>query len=146
MSLQYRLRDDSEGIRWRYRIHRGDKLLLDALDAWCRSNAEFPIGDVVAEILYLFSPRCDPFALPAYHLREHLGKLVGTPEEEYRQTWPRREESWGLSLIAALREILEAAVKSWIEHDNWNPPSGELAECLAEELIAQQYVINTWGI
>jgi hypothetical protein len=112
---------------------------------------------VVAGILYLFSPRCEPLELSPYRLCEWLGRIVGTPEEEYQLAWPRRAESQGHALIASLSAIIAGAVKLWGDHGVGNPSSGVLAEQLAEEIVAQKYVIfhhcqttrrdlNHWGI
>jgi hypothetical protein len=157
MTLQYRIRPKYEDQRWKHRVCLCDKLLSDAMDHWCREDAEFPTRHVVAQVLYLFSPRCEPFELSPYRICERLGDLVETPEGEYQIAWPRREESQSKALIASLSAIVAGAVESWTDRGAGYPSSGELAERLAEEILAQRYVIfhhcqstrrdiNHWGI
>lgn len=157
MTLQYRIRSKHEDETWRERVYLCDKLLLEAVDEWCRSDDEFPARGVVAGVLYLFSPRCYPFELSPYRLRERLGEIVGTPEDEYRRAWPRRNVSECAGLVASLFGIVADAVESWYLRGVGDPPSGWLAERLAEEIVARRYVIfhhyettrrdlNHWGI
>jgi hypothetical protein len=156
MTLQYRIRSKYEDEKWKHRIYLCDHLLLDAIDQWCRSDAEFPIRDIVAGVLYLFSPRCRPFELSKYRLPEQLRAVAKSPEDEYRLTWPRRDESQGAELIAALSTGVTRAVELWgVGRDR--PTGAELAEYLVGEIVALQYVvfhhyettrrdINHWGI
>lgn len=155
MTLQYRIRSKYEDRLWRQRVYLGEQLVLDAFDRWCLSDAEFPTRSVVAGVLYLFSPRCDPFKLSPYRLGERLGGVVGTPAEEYRATWPGRTEAQGRALIDALTAGIETAVSSW--DGGGGPSCGSLAEGAVGEIVAQQYVVfhhcettrrdtNPWGI
>jgi hypothetical protein len=156
VTLQYRIRSKYQDQLWRQRIYLCERLLSDAIDRWCLSDGEFPKQPVVAGVLYLFSPRCEPLELSSHRLCERLGKVIGTPEEEYRMTWPRREEPQGQALIASLSVIVVDAVESWCGR-GVEPSSVRLAESLVEEVVAQQYVvfhhcettrrdINHWGI
>lgn len=157
MTLQYRIRSKYEDERWRHRVFLCENFLLETIDYWCRTDAAFPTNAVVAGILYLFSPRCDPFQLSPQRLRERLGELAGVPEKEYRLTWRQREASQAEALIASLGAIIAEAVESWIEHGIAEPSSSSIAQRIAEEIVAQQYVvfhhyqatrrdINPWGI
>jgi hypothetical protein len=157
MTLQYRIRSKDEDERWRQRIYLCDKLLRDAIDWWCRTDSVFPTYDVVGSVLYLFSPRCDPFELSPYRLVERFGGIIGTPETEYRLAWPRRSTAEADSLIAALAAIVAGAVRTWIERGVGDPSTGEVADRLAEEIVARRYVsfhhrettrrdVNHWGI
>jgi hypothetical protein len=157
MTLQYRIRSKWEDELWRHRIYLCDKLLQDCLDQWCRSNAPFPIRIVVTDVLYLFSPRCYPFSLAQYQLAEQLAGLVASAENEYRMTWPERDEPEGVALIASLTGIVTRAVESWSDRGLGSLSSGEVAEQLAAEIVARQYVVfhhnettkrdlNHWGI
>lgn len=157
MTLQYRIRPRYEDERWRQRVDLCDRLVSEAIDGWCRSEAEFPTRDIVAGVLYLFSPRCEPSGLTPYRLGERLGEIAESPENEYRRAWPRREESQGHALIASLSAIIAGAVESWADRGVAASSSRDLVERLAEEIVAQQYVIfhhdqttrrdiNHWGI
>lgn len=157
MTLQYRIRPKYEDERWRQRVYLSETLLSDAIDQWCRSGTEYPVWGVVARILYLFSPRCEPFNLSPYRLYEWLGQIVGTPEHEYQLAWPRRPASQGRALITSLSTIMVGAVQSWTDHGLGNSSSKGLAEQLAAEFVAQKYVVfhhcqttrrdpNPWGI
>ncbi len=129
MTLQYRIRSKYQDQLWRQCVYLCERLLSDAIDRWCLSDSEVPIQPLVAGVLHLFSPRCEPSQLSPYRLCERLGKFVGTPAEEYRLTWPRHEESQGQALIASLSAIVARAVSSWNDSGT-NPSSNPLAELI----------------
>src|SRR5262249_16795490 len=134
------------------------KFLSETIDQWCRSDTVFPTPSVVAGVLYLFSPRCgDPCDQSPHRLAETLGKIVGTPESEYLQAWPHRDESLRKALITALTAIVEESVKPWTDGSDPDPSSGSLARRMVEQIVAQQFVVfhhrettrrdvNHWGI
>ena len=157
MTLQYRIRSKYQDQLWRQRVYLCEQLVVDAYDRWCRSDEDFPIQCVVAGALFLFSPRCEPFEMSPYRLCERLATLASTPENEYRLTWPKRDESQSAELIAALSMGVTRAVELWREGSDRGPSSVELAEYLVGEIVARQYVvfhhcettrrdINHWGI
>jgi len=157
VTLQYRIRSKYQDQLWRQRVYLCQQLLSDAYDRWCRSDEAFPLRGVVAGVLFLFSPRCEPFEMSPYRLCERLIGVVGAPEDEYRMTWPQRDESQGTELIAVLSMGVTRAVELWGEGDDKGPSSVELAEKLVREVVAQQYVVfhhyetsrrdvNHWGI
>jgi hypothetical protein len=146
MTLQYRIRSKYQDQLWRQRVYLCEKLVADANDRWCRSDEDF-----------LFSPRCEPFEMSPHRLCERLDTIAGTPEDEYRLSWPKRDESQSAELIAALSMGVTRAVESWSEGSDKGPSSVELAEYLGGEIVARQYVvfhhcettrrdINHWGI
>lgn len=155
MTLQYRIRSKYEDEKWQQRIYLCNNLLLEAIDQWCRADAEFPTRNIVAGVLYLFSPRCYPFGPSPYRLCEQLSEVV-SPEAEYQLTWPNRDESQSAELIAALSMGVTRAVDLWNAGRD-RPSSVELTEYLVGEIVAFQYVvfhhyettlrdINHWGI
>ena len=157
MTLQYRIRSKYEDQLWGQRVYLCEQLLADAYDRWCRSDEDFPVRRVVAGVLFLFSLRCEPFEMSPYRLCERLANIVGTPEDEYRLTWPKRDESQGAELITALSTGVTRAVELWSDGGNKGPSGIELAEYLVGEIVAGQYVvfhhcettrrdINHWGI
>jgi hypothetical protein len=157
MTLQYRIRLKYQDQRWDHRIYLCDKLLSEAVDLWLREDAEFPTRSIVAEILYLFSPRCEPFELPTYCLRRRLAEVVGTAEWEFQTAWPNRGLAQADALIVSLATIIGVVVESWTERGSQDSTSGGLTNRIVEELLAQQYVvfhhcettrrdINHWGI
>ena len=157
MTLQYRIRSKYQDQLWRQRVYLCEQLVSDIYDRWCRSDEDFPVRRVVAGVLYLFSPRCEPFVVSPYLLCERLSNTIGEPEDEYRLTWPRHEESQSAELIAALSSGITKAVEVWSEGGDNGPSSIELAEYLVGEIVALQYVvfhhcestrrdINHWGI
>ena len=141
MTLQYRWRSTFEDERWRHRVYLCENLLAEAIDFWCRSEEEFPTRAVVAEILFLFSPRCEPYALSLYRLREQLESLVGTPEDEYRLSRCHREESKGDALIASLSAIITTTLDRWAERGTGSLSTTELAQRIAKEIMTQRYVV-----
>jgi hypothetical protein len=157
VTLQYRIRSKYQDQLWRQRVYLCEQLVADAYDRWCRSDEDFPNQRVVAAALFLFSPRCTPFELSPYRLCPRLATVTGTPEDEYRLTWPKREESESAELIAALSTGVTRAVELWRDGRDKGPSSVELAEYLVGEIVARQYVvfhhyettrrdINHWGI
>ena len=95
MTLQYRIRSKYWDQVLRQRVYLCEHLVADAYNRWCLSADEFAIQSVVAGTLFLFSPRCEPFELSRYQVGEQLAVAVGTPEDEYRLTWPKRDEAQG---------------------------------------------------
>lgn len=157
MTLQYRIRSKYADQLWRERVYLCEQLLSETYDRWCRSDHDFPVRGVVAAALYLFSPRFNPTEMSTNGLSERLLNIVGTPEEEYRLTWPKRDGSLSMELIAAMSMCVMKAVQLSTESTNGGPLSAELAEWLISEIIARQYVVfhhcettrrddNHWGI
>lgn len=110
----------------------------------------------MAGTLYLFSPRCQPYDVSPYRLCARLTDLIGSAEEEYRRTWPRRTDAEAGALIASLTDPLKWAVERWSDGGE-EPSCVALAEKLVREIVAQQYVVfhhyettrrdnNHWGI
>lgn len=76
MTLQYRRRSKYQDELWRGRVYLCERLMSEAVNQWYLSGGEFPTQPVVAGVLYLFSPRCEPLELSPYHLVERLGKIM----------------------------------------------------------------------
>ena len=141
MTLQYRTRNMSEDRRWRERIRLSERLIINLVDCWCCENSEFPFSQAVAGILYLFSPRCPALDSPEVEILEGVFERIGTPQEEYRQTWPQRPEARGSELIASLSQILEDAVRQWSDVSMRAPTIESVAQQAADAISVQQYVI-----
>ena len=141
MTLQYRIRPKYEDQRWQHRVTLCGKLLLETIDRWCLTDAQFPVRSVVAGVLYLFSPRCDPYQLPSHRLCEWLANVVETPEREYQLAWPHCEESQAEAAVLSLTAILDEAVELWTDRGIKSPSAGAMAQRIAEEIVAQQYVV-----
>jgi len=140
MSLQYSVRSMAEDRRWQQRVRLFGNLLLETVEGWCRTNAEFPMERTVASALYLFSPRCDPFAVPDARVREHLLVIVGTPAAEYARTWPRRTDAEKSELVDSLSKILSEAVRQW-NSDLQSPPIEQVNQQIVAEIAVQKYVV-----
>jgi hypothetical protein len=141
MTLQYRVRSMEEDRNWQQRIRLSCCLLLDAVDWWCRADADFPLDFTVASVLYLFSPRCNPFDLSEIGVRSSLLETVGTPTDEYSQTCPRRTDDQRSKLINTISSIVSGAIKRWDEGSFLDPPIEMVNQQIVDQLVAQQYVI-----
>lgn len=157
MTLQYRIRPKHADQVWRQRVYLCEQLFAEAYERWCHSDGDFPTRSVVAAVLYLFSPRCSPFDLFHHRLGERLAGTVGLPEDEYRSTWPKRNEAQAAELIAAMSRGVELAAELWSEGNEAGPSAVALADFCVSEIVARQYVIfhhyettrrdlNHWGI
>jgi len=140
MTLQYGIRSMWEDREWQHRVRLSSHLLLETVDWWCRTNADFPIDSAVASVLYLFSPRCNPFAVPDARVRQHLIPIVRTPTAEYSRVWPRRSEAERDELIDSLTRILSVAARQWND-DLQNPPIEQVNQQIAAQIVAQKYVV-----
>jgi hypothetical protein len=110
MTLQYRIRSKSEVDRWRRRVRLTEISVLQAVDAWCaKDEADFPAEQVVAGILYLFSPRCEPIGLREHDLLARLASVVRDPLVEYSSTWPQRDKSESTHLVESMKKILDGS-------------------------------------
>lgn len=157
MTLQYRIRSKYEDELWRQRVYLCEKLLEEAYDKWCRSDDPFPTTSFVAGVLYLFSPRCDPYRISPHRVNRQVAEVVDAPEVEYHLTWPKREPEQAAALVAALTGIMNEAIQSWEQPDSEVAAGGSVSKRLVEEIVTQQYVIfhhkettrrdlNHWGI
>ena len=72
-----------EDRKWLQRVRLSSCLLLEAVDWWCRTDSEFAVDSIVASVLYLFSPRCDPFDVAETKVRQQLLNIVGMPTAEH---------------------------------------------------------------
>ena len=140
MTLQYGIRSMEEDRTWQQRVRLSGNLLLETVDWWCCTNAEFPIEGTVASVLHLFSPRCNPFAVPDARVRQHLLGIVGTPADEYSRTWARRSDAERAELIDSLTRILSEAVRQW-NVDLQNPPIEQVNLEIVSQIVAQKYVV-----
>jgi len=140
MTLQYSVRSMREDRKWQQRVRLSRHLLLETVDWWCRTNAEFPTEGTVAALLYLFSPRCEPFAVPDARVRQHLLAVVGTPAAEYSRAWPRRSEAEKDELIDSLTRILAEVVRQWND-DLENPPIEQVNQQIVAQIVGQKYVV-----
>src|SRR5688500_7214230 len=113
MTLQYRTRDMSDDRRWDQRLRLSETLLMDVVDWWCRGDHDFPLDSTVASLLFIFSPRCDPFAIPVSNVKQWLFDRVDSPSVECARTWPRHDEQTRSDLIAALIGTLQQAIEGW---------------------------------
>jgi hypothetical protein len=129
-----------EDREWQQRARLCSCLLLETVDWWCRTHSEFPVDRIVAAVLRLFSPRCDPFEVPENSVRQTLLDVVGTPAAEYSQTWPHRADAKGCELIASLSRILADAVNRWDEGSLDNPSVEMVSQQIIDEIVAQEYV------
>jgi hypothetical protein len=102
-----------EDRQWQQRIRLSDRLLLETVDWWCRTDSEFPFDETIASVLRLFSSRCNPFAVSETRIRPLLFGLVGTPMVECSKTWPKRDDAEKVELIGAISRILSEAVRQW---------------------------------
>jgi hypothetical protein len=157
VTLQYRIRSKYEDDIWRQRVYLCEQLAAEEYDAWCRSTERLPETTYVASLLFLFSPRCDPFTLRPYHLAQQLASLVQSPEREYELTWARRPPAKANELIEALRACLTKAERLWEQARGPSQCSAGLASQIVDEIVGQQYVVfhhfettrrdaNHWGI
>lgn len=157
MTLQYRIRSRYHDERWRKRIRLCNELILQTTDMWCRDDADYPTQQVVARILYLFSPRCEPNNLSNPHLLKRLKEIVGAPTHEYESTWPKRPRSAAQELIHSLITILDDAVHAWTDGGLHDPVIETVVQQIVDEIVGRQYVIfhhkettrrdnNHWGI
>lgn len=140
MTLQYRTRDMSDDRSWQQRVRLSYRLLMDAVDSWYRGDDDFPFMFIVASILYLFSPRCDPFRTLETNLRQQLAKVVDSPSVECAKTWPHQSETHRSKLISSITDILRDAVDQWIRGSLASPSVGAVNEQLVEEVVAHGYV------
>lgn len=141
MSLQYRTRSMSSDRDWRQRVRLSLLLLMETVDGWCRQDGEFPVEQSVAGVIYIFSPRWDPFSAPEVDVQQRVFALADTPQNEYRKTWPLRTESCGMELIDALCEVLDDAVTQWSNGSMLTPTIESVNQQLAEVIVALQFVV-----
>ncbi len=141
MTLQYRTRSTFEDNIWQERVRLSNCLLMECVDVWCRSDADFPTDEVIASILYLFSPRCYSLGVSECRLREYLVGIVGTPAHEYSATRPQHGENQRSKLIDALSRIVGNALIQWGEGTLLDPSIETVNRQIVEEIVEQQYVI-----
>ena len=126
---------------WQQRIRLSNCLLLECVDWWCGSDGNFPTDEVLASVLYLFSPRCYPLGVSENGLRKSLQDIVGSPTSEYSKTWPDRDEPQCDKLLGKLAEILDTAVHQWSEGTFLDPTIEAVNQQIVDEIVEQQYVI-----
>ena len=130
-----------EGDReWQQRVRLSGCLLLETIDWWCRSDSDFPLDGTIASMLYLFSPRFDPFKISETKIRQRLLNVVGTPSAEYSQTWPLRDEAERSELIDTISEILSGAVDRW-NNGALDPSIETVNQQIVDQVVAQKYVV-----
>ena len=141
MSLQYRMRDMSADRRWQQCVTLSERLIIETLDLWCRTDQDFPTSQLVAAVLYLFSPRCEPLALSIQNVRKTVFEQVGSADDEYRHSWPNRTPQQCVDMIRAMESTLENAVRQWSEGSILTPTTESVNQQLVELIIAHQYVV-----
>ncbi len=129
-----------EDRKWQQRIRLSGCLLLETVDWWCRADFEFPVDSTVASVLYLFSPRCNPFKVSETKVRQHLLNVVGTAITEYSQTWPRHTDAQKHELIDPLSQILSNAADRW-DAGTFDPAIEMVNQQLVDQIVAHKYVI-----
>jgi hypothetical protein len=139
MTLQYKTRDMGEDREWQQRIRLSRCFLLEAVDWWWRTDSEFPVDGTIASVLYVFSPRCNPFDVSETRVRQHLLNIVGTSSVEYSQTWPRHTDAQRLELVNAISHILRDAVERWNE-GTLEPTIEMVNQQIIDQIVAQKYV------
>lgn len=141
MTLQYRTRNTWDDQQWNQRVRLSDSLLMDVVDWWCRGEREFPVDSTVASFLFLYSPRCKPFAIHEAGLRRKLFDTVDSPSAECALTWPTHDKRQQLALIESLRTILQDAVGKWNEGLLSELPVAVVNQRLADEIVDHKYVV-----
>ena len=140
MTLQYRTRDMSDDRRWNQRVRLSNCLLMDVVDWWCRDDREFPFESTVASLLYLFSPRCDPFSVSESDLRQTLLDVVDSPSVEYARTWPNHDSQKQSDVITSLSTVLQDTVAQWLEGSMSTPSVHSLNQQVVDCLVDFKYV------
>ena len=135
MSLQYRTRRMSDDRDWLQRCTLCTKLLVEVLDWWCRNDeSDFPVAPMVISILYLFSPKCNPFQESARDLRERLFQSQVVAIQAFQTASPNPVISAGNALLLDLTSVLGEAVKVWSNNSITQLPpesvSGQIARCI----------------
>ena len=141
MTLQHRRRNQWEDQTWRERIRLSNAFLTEVVDWWCRSDEDFPIDDVIAGILFLFSPRCYPLGMSDFELLEQVCEVVDSPSDEYSKTWPKRGDDQRTEMVEALSQILVEAVKNWNSGSLADPTIEGVNRLIVEQIIVRQYVV-----
>ncbi len=138
MTLQYRIRSKFEDEQWRDRVLLCRKLLLQYVDAWCRSDSEFPVETFLSKTLFLFSPRC---LIHRLKLAELLERGLTTSTEEYLATWPHRRNDSASMLIDSLNAIVKSAAKEWDANGFSELTIDFVVEMLVKEITGLHYVV-----
>jgi hypothetical protein len=157
MTLQYRIRSKYDDELWRHRVSLCEAVLFQALDAWCVSGVEFPTREIVTDVLYVFSPRCDANALSTSNVSQRLKSIVESPETECRLAWPERSSDEAAAIVASLSSVVSRAVEIWKVHGVRALSASDVAHAFVREILAQRYVVmhhsettkrdaNHWGI
>ncbi len=141
MTLQCRVRSLSDDRGWQQRVRLSRCLLAETVDWWCRTGSDFPVDCTVAGVLYVFSPRCDPFSVSETRVRQNLCNVVGTPDSEYSLAWPHRADCERLSLIDAISRILSDAVQRWDRGGLSDSPIELVNQQIVDEIVIQRYVV-----
>jgi hypothetical protein len=142
MTLQYLTRPMWEDREWQQRIRLFHCLLLETVDWWCRTDEKFPVDHIVAFVLYLFSPRCQPFRLSEVKkMREQLDGIVGTSAVECSLTWPRWSDWRKSNLIDTISRVLSEATARWDDGQMSDPSIEMTCWQIVDQIVAQKYVV-----
>lgn len=112
---------------------------MDIVDWWCRDDCDFPFESTVASLLYLFSPRCDPFSIPESGLRRRLFDIVESPSVEYALTWPKHDEQKQSDVIASLTDVLRNVVERWTDGSMTEPSVANVNQRIVDRVVDHKY-------
>lgn len=142
MTLQYRRPAQDIDRAWEPRLTLASRFLSGIIDAWCRSDADFPVGQTVAVLMRLFSPHFSAHSTHDCWKRSAADwlALVDTPEDEFAKAWPHRSAADQEHLIGSLQSILLSAEEFWAKRGTQEPTVGQLIQSAVDELVAGRYV------